>query len=174
MAEVNVAEFMVDATKDFIVQLLNEKSLIDALVQPRIQQLIAAGDVVPRSRLQLGVGLELGPVGLEQAARALVAATDGVEIPEIEGFTTALTTLIAVLERVDAPAIPESITTEIDDEDSEPEVEAPHCEVCDVVVTDEQRLTSWTRWRHVLCKDHHSSYDPKKPLAKPAPKKKAS
>lgn len=178
-----VVEFMTQSARDHVLQMLREPALVTALVEPRIQQLIAAGDLVPRSRLQLGVGLELGPVGLEQAARALVAAAGEIKMPEIEGFSEALALLVRILNRVEAPAVPEPTSSDEEDDEleakaaDEPAADAPQCKVCGEVVDEEQKLTSWTRWREILCKEHHAVYDPKKSIDsyKPkAPRKKAS
>lgn len=159
---------MAASARDYVLKLLSEQSLIDAFVDPRVQQLIAAGDLVPRSRLQIGVNLELAPVGLEQAARALAAALSEAEMPEIEGFPEALAALVAVLEKVDPPAVNKPAADDAEhahaaDEHAD-EVEEPtaRCEVCDEEVDEEQKYASITRWRKVLCKKHHASYDPKK------------
>lgn len=158
-----VADFMAASARDYIVELLSEPSLIDALVEPRLQVLIARGDVIPRDRLQLGVGLELGPVGLEQAARALVAAAPGIELPEAPGFTEALTALIAVLERVAAPAVVSTISDAEDDEpEAAPAADVLVCAVCGKVVDMDQALASKTRHRKVLCAEHHATYGSKK------------
>lgn len=163
-----VADFMAASTRDYILELLGETSLIDALVEPRVQRLIARGDVIPRDRLQLGVGLELGPVGLEQAARALVAAAGGIELPEAAGFTEALAALVAVLERVAAPVVVSSVADVADDADdeeappTEPVVNTQVCVVCNEPVDAEQALASKTRHRQILCAKDHATYDPKK------------
>lgn len=176
-----VVEFMTQSARDHVLQMLREPALVKALVEPRIQEMIAAGDLVPRSRLQLGVGLELGPVGLEQAARALVAAAGEVDVPEIEGFSDALALLVRVLNRIEAPAVPDAAHDEPETapgaKDDELEADdQPHCKICNEVVDEDQKLTSYTRWRVILCKEHHAVYDPKKPIDsyKPKQRKRAS
>lgn len=175
MAEIpaDVVEFMTQSARDHVLQILREPALVQALVEPRIQQMIASGELVPRSRLQLGVGLELGPVGLEQAARALVAAVAEIEMPELEGVAEALVVLQRVLNRIEAPTVSVPAEDEAEEEpDDEPVVEEHHCAVCDDVVDEDQKLASMTRWRNILCKTHHAIFDPAKPLDSYPPKTK--
>lgn len=161
MAEIpaDVLELLSAATRDYVLQLLTERSLVDALAEPRVQALVTSGELVPRARLRVGTELELAPIGLEQAARALVQAAGDVELPELGGFSAALKALTDVLAAIE----PVTITTEAAPDET-PAAEASHpCIVCHEDVSDEQVWRrSLARFREILCEKDFATYDPKK------------
>lgn len=154
----------------WLLQLLRDQELIDALVEPRVRQMVMAGHLVPRERLQVGAEIELAPLGLEQAARAVVQAAKDIDLPELGVFNEALGALILLLDPSDV-----EIAVELEPEPEHVDEPAPdaaqdeptadeetyHCVLCGVEVDYEQHLASKTRWRKTLCKEDHATYDPK-------------
>jgi hypothetical protein len=54
--------------------LLADDALVASIAEDRIAALIRRGDLVPRDRIRVGNAMELAPLGLEQAARAVLGA----------------------------------------------------------------------------------------------------
>lgn len=164
----DVVELVQGAARTFATNLLESPSVMKPLVDQHITELVEAGDLVPRQRLQVGVGLELAPPGLQRAARELLRALARSKLQMTDELSQALDHLEGVLDgRPETAAEPEPVAEDDAEEEpeGEPEVsaEAPaesatlHCAVCDVEIDAEQALVSQTRWRKPLCPTHHET-----------------
>lgn len=162
------------AAREAIAAVFDDPEVMGPLLAERVDKLIRSGELVTRDRLRIGSAMELSPVGLEQAARAVIAAINGAKLPE--HLTEALGQLEVVLDvgEIDvsfeaALTVPETELVEpIEPEpepepepealpEPEPEPDALTCKVCGVRVDTEQALISQARWQEELCPEHHAA-----------------
>jgi hypothetical protein len=146
----SVVDALAAAARKGITSALDDPTVIDALLEVHVRQLVISGELVPRDRLRVGAAVELCPAGLERAARAVVEAADGIDAPD--DLRAAIKALIAVLEPSQVVATQES---EPEATDIEPEVETA-CSKCGTPTDIQQALLSSTRWNgEVLCRPCH-------------------
>lgn len=161
------AEQIAGVLRDALVGALNTPDILDGLLRPYVESLIRSGELVPRARVQVGTSVELCPAGMEQATRALYEALRELdELPEplrdplkalaviLEGELEQLE--VAVVDEA-APVADLEVDVEIaepdDDETADTVAEDLLCEECSAVITADQALKSYTRWRRNLCDD---------------------
>lgn len=127
--------------------IFDDPEIINPIVEEQVHRLISTGELVPRERLQVGGQYELCPIGLEQAARAVLEAGAG-EIPD--ELRDALKVLAAVFDPPDTESTEEEPPTEPQGDDDELK-----CKTCDEPVDREQALLANTVCGEVLCRPCH-------------------
>lgn len=149
-----------------LADALADPVVLEHLVGERVQQRIDAGELVGRDRLQVGAAIELAPIGLEQAARAVVTAAGKRKLPEKLGEAIAeLASVFAAgagQSQSQPSAVSRSSATDAapagDDSAGAGEpIQELRCAVCDAKITEEEALLSHSRWREPLCAEHHAS-----------------
>lgn len=69
-----------DAADSLLAAAMTSPAIIDAVSQAEIDRLVAAGELIPRERLQLGPGLELAPMGrMADLEHAIIDALEYIE-----------------------------------------------------------------------------------------------
>lgn len=142
------------------------------VAKTEIERQIEAGELVPISRLQLGGGLELTPMGrvatLEAAIAAALELLDSDEADKLDALRAVLT---EAREAKPAPAPAAKAkpadkaapTGEAVSDDGRPpgmltEGEEAECDWCQTAVDAQQANLSFTRFRTYLCKEHYQKH----------------
>lgn len=152
----SVSEAITAALHDSVIAMLGLPEVLNPLLEQHVRSLVNAGELVPRERLQVGAQVELAPIGLERAARGVLAIADGTDVPD--ELSDALKLLAAVFEPPDEPepeAPPEPSEAVVEPPASDDEELDLKCSKCGDEIDAEQALLSNTRWGEVLCRTHH-------------------
>lgn len=184
-----------DAAERLLVDLAADEKFVAHVAKAEIERRVAAGELVPISRLQLGGGLELTPMGrvaaLEGAISSALALLDA-ELPNMADAVRAVLTHAHPANATPDPSTPTKLATpkpisgspepaevvdptppakEVPDDGRPAGMVAPggeaKCDWCQVAIDSEQANLGMVRFRTLLCKKHYLEY-PSRKTGKPA------
>lgn len=175
-----------DAAERLVTDLAGDERFAAHVAKSEIDRRVAAGELVPISRLQLGGGLELTPMGrvatLEGAIASALALLDADLPNKLDAVRAVLVRVGAATPTAPMPPSPvtgapepaevvEAPVAVVKDQapDGRPagmlaEGETSECDWCKAPIGHEQANLAFTRFRTHLCKEHYAKH-PKRSAA---------
>ena len=167
------------AAERLLVDLAADEKFVAHVAKAEIDRRVAAGELVPIGRLQLGGGLELTPMGRVAALEGAVSSALALLDADLPNMADAVRAVLAPALPSGQPVVPpitgspepaevlveeEPVAARPPDDGRPPGMLAPGesttCEwdMCTAVIDADQANLAFTRFRKMLCKKHYAKY----------------